>query len=174
MMSSVNPPNIQYLYITPISTPYPGYAVVLPHPDIIGKYIRKNFFGVKLGLDEYLIKAIDWRNKRYFELYGAEVPERIFHRKQSNSNTGVPGVNEVIKKVKKKSKTGPDKIYEIPCIIASIATVPGNDYQPASGTRTKVLSIAKYGRGEAIRLATEWRKEMELKLLTDTDCFKKE
>ena len=91
----------------------------------------------------------------------------MFHRKQSNSNTGIPGVNEVLKKVKKKSKTGPDKVYCVPCIIASIATVSGDGYQPTSGTKTKVLSIAKYGRGEAIRLATEWRKEMELKLLTE-------
>ena len=95
------------------------------------------------------------------------MPERVFHRKQSNSNTGIPGVNEVLKKVKKKSKTGPDKVYCVPCIIASIATVSGDGYQPASGTKTKVLSIAKYGRDEAIRLATEWRKEMELKLLTE-------
>jgi hypothetical protein len=166
-MSSGTFNSIQYSYITSISTPYPGYAVALPHPDIIGKYIRKNFFGVKLGLDEYLMQAVDWRNGKYFELYGTDVPERVFHRKQSNSNTGIPGVNEVVKKIKKKSKTGPDKIYSVPCIIASIATVPGDGYQPASGTKTKVLSIAKYGRDEAIRLATEWRKEMELKLLTE-------
>lgn len=166
-MPNVNSSSTQYSYITPISTPYPGYAVALPHPDVIGKYIRKNFFGVKLGSDEYLTKAVEWRNKQYFELYGTEVPERVFHRKQSNSNTGIPGVNEVLKKVKKKSKTGPDKVYCVPCIIASIATVSGDGYQPASGTKTKVLSIAKYGRGEAIRLATEWRKEMELKLLTE-------
>jgi len=166
-MPNANPDSTQYLYITPISTPYPGYAVALPQPDVIGKYIRKNFFGVKLGLDEYLTRAVEWRNKKYFELHGTEVPERVFHRKQSNSNTGIPGVNEVLKRVKKKSKTGPDKVYCVPCIIASIATVSGDGYQPASGTKKKVLSIAKYGRYEAIRLATEWRKEMELKLLTE-------
>jgi len=166
-MPNVDSDSAQYSYITPISTPYPGYAVALPHPDIIGKYIRKNFFGLKLGLDDYLMRAVIWRDKKYFELYGTDVPARVFHRKQSNSNTGIPGVNEVVKKIKKKSKTGPDKVYCVPCIIASIATVSGDDYHPASGTKTKVLSIAKYGRDEAIRLAAEWRKEMELKLLTE-------
>jgi hypothetical protein len=165
-MPNINSSSSRYAYITPITTPYPGYAVVLPHPEIIGKHIRKNFFGVKLKLDEYLMQAVAWRDKKYFELYGTNVPERTFHRKQNNSNTGIPGVNEVVKKIKKKSKTGPDKIYSVPCIIASIATISGDDYHRASGTRTKVLSIAKYGRDEAIRLATEWRKEMELKLIT--------
>lgn len=155
------------LYITPITEPYPGYAVQIPDPKIIGKYIRKNFFGLKFKNEEYLLQAISWRDKKYFELYRANVPERVFHRKQSNSGTGIVGVNEIVKKVKKKSKSGVDKVYEVPCIIASIATVPGADYRPAKGTRSKIFSIAKHGKDQAIKLAAEWRKEMELKLVNE-------
>lgn len=160
------------LYITPLTEPYPGYAVQIPDPESVGKYIRKNFFGLKFEKDEYLVQAIAWRNKKYFELYNAEVPERVFHRKQSNSSTGIVGVNDVVKKVKKKNKNGTEKIYEVPCIIASIATVPGEDYRRASGTRTKVFSIAKHGRDQAIKMATEWRKQMELSLVGEKKDFK--
>jgi hypothetical protein len=148
-------------YITTLSKPYNGYSVAIPHPERVGEYVRKNFCGVTWTQEEYLLAAIAWRDSTYREPYNGELPKRIFHRQQSNSKTKTPGVRRLEKLVVKKLKDGTVKKYCIPCIIAEISTPTGKDYERARGVKTKLFSIAKYGEGEAMRLAVQWRKTME-------------
>lgn len=151
-------------YITQISTPYAGYAVMIPLPGQPGKHARKNFFGVRLTLVAYLAAAIAWRDKRYRELHGCDIPERIFHQRQGNSSTEIVGVNKLVKKLKKTLQNGTVIRYDVPCIIAQIHTIPGTGHKRASGSKSRLFSIAKYGEAKAIELATEWRKQMERQL----------
>ncbi|MES3021695.1 MAG: hypothetical protein V4857_08940 [Pseudomonadota bacterium] len=152
-------------YITEIREPYQGYTVAIPRLGRPGEYLRKNFFGVRVTLDEHLAAAIQWRDEKYVELHGRHIPDRIFHKRQGNSNIEVVGVNKIVKTVKKKLKNGTIKVYSVPCIYAQIHTIPGKDYTRASGARSKLFSIAKYGEAEAIKLATAWRRQMEEQLI---------
>jgi hypothetical protein len=147
-------------YITALTTPYPGYAVVIPHPSVVGAQVRKNFFGVERTQEHYLQAAIAWRDRVYRRLYGGDLPQRSFHRQQANSNTSLPGISRVVKTVKKTLAGGMVATYLVPCIVAQVCTVPGANYQRARGFKSKVYSINKYGEAEAQRLATEWRARM--------------
>jgi hypothetical protein len=150
----------EHKYITAISTPYDGYAVVIPHPTIIGNHVRKHFFGVNQSQQAYLESAISWRDQMYATLYGCALPKRAFHRQQTNSSTEMPGVTHIVKIVKKKLGNGTIKEYFVPCIMAQVFTIPGKDYVKPRGGKSKLYSIKKYGEEEAVRLAIEWRNNM--------------
>lgn len=152
-----------------MTTPYMGYAVAIPHPTHLKKYVRKNFFGLRKKPEEYLAAAIAWRDQQHFALYHREVPKRVFHRQQNNSRTDTAGVRYLEKILKKKLKDGSIAQYRVPCIIAEVWTKPGCNYARTSGSRSKIFSIKKYGEAEAIRLATDWRKQMESLLASGLD-----
>jgi hypothetical protein len=147
-------------YVTTITSPYPGYAVVIPHPTNVEEQVRKNFMGPALSQEEHLRDAIAWRDETYRQLHGGKPPQRVFHRQQLNSNTTFPGVSRNVKIVKKKRRDGTVAEYQVPCIIASICAVPGDNYKRSRGYKSKVYSINKYGEDEAIRLAVLWREHM--------------
>ena len=150
----------EHRYITKISTPYDGYAVVIPHPTKIGDHVRKNFFGVNRMQHDYLEAAIAWRDQTYSSLYGCALPQRVFHRQQENSTTKMPGVNRIEKTVRKKLRNGTVIQYRVACILAQIFIVPGKDYAKPRGSKSRLYSLKKYGEEEAIRLAVEWRQSM--------------
>ncbi|RZI40372.1 hypothetical protein EGT07_23810 [Herbaspirillum sp. HC18] len=166
---SLLPGQTEHKYITPICAPYPGYGVVIPHPERLGEYVRKNFCGKRKAQDEYLQAALAWRDQTYRELYKREVSQRVFHRTQANSTTDTPGVRRMEKVVKKKLKDGTFREYRVPCIMAEIFTIPGKDYKRARGSKSKIYSIAKYGEETAMKLAKEWRRNMELSLFIAED-----
>lgn len=151
----------QERYLVRITAPRAGYMVSIPHPTQPGAYRRKNFVAVDSTECERLQQAIAWRDRTYQALYGTSVPPlRMFHRQQANSNTAIPGVTRVLKKNTKRRKDGTVAVYTVPCIVALICTVPGEDYARARGYKTKVYSIRKHGEEEARRLASEWRARM--------------
>lgn len=159
----------EHQYITVIRAPYPGYAVVIPHPERPGQHVRKKFFGTRKSLDEHLQDAIKWRDEAYFALHKQVIPARLFHHQQNNSKTATPGVRRVEKVVKKQLKDGSVARYRVACIVAEIWTKPGRDYQRPSGSKSKIYSISKYGEQEAMRLARDWRKQMERILAANSE-----
>jgi hypothetical protein len=132
-------------YITTIDG---GWLVSIPLPEN-KKNTHKSY---RPQTEKILKKAIEWRDKEYYRLYGKPVPMRVFHDRQKDTVTGIPGVRYTIKKVKNKS----GKIYEIPVIIAEVHTVPGKNYARPKGSRSKIFSLNKYEWDEAIALASGW------------------
>lgn len=155
----------EYKYITTISTPYDGYAVAIPHPTKVGDHVRRNFFGMNRSQEDHLKVAIAWRDDTYAVLYGCALSQRVFHRRQANSKTDIPGVRRIDKIVEKKLRDGTVSQYRVPCILAEIFTIPGYAYARSSGSRSKVYSINKYGEEEAIKLAIAWRRSMIVTLV---------
>jgi hypothetical protein len=144
-------------YITPLKTPAPGFAVAVPNPG--GGYARRNCF-VSSGTQEAaLAKATRWRDAKHLALHGTPVSVRAFHETQANSTTGIVGVREKTKVVKKKLASGETRSYEVPVVIAELWLEPGRDGRRPHKSRSKVFSIAKHGRSVALALATAWRVE---------------
>ena len=145
-------------YITRLHAPVCGYRVAVPRPK--GGYALKNFMVVKT-LREALARAIAWRDATHLRLHGLPCPERVFHRKQANSNTHVPGVREVVKVVKNRTIAGGVNIVLVPVILAEIWLQPGKDGKRPRKSRSKLYSIKKHGRRRALAMAKAWRKQQE-------------
>jgi hypothetical protein len=144
-------------YITPLKTPAPGFAVAIPKPG--GGYARRNCFVGSGTVQDAIEAATKWRDAQYLALHGTPVPARAFHETQANSTSGIVGVREKIKVVKKKLASGETRLYEVPVVIAELWLEAGRDGRRPHKSRSKVFSIAKHGRSAALALATAWRAE---------------
>lgn len=144
-------------YITPLKTPAPGFAVAVPKPG--GGYARHNcFIGDGLAQDA-LEAATKWRDAKHLALHGLRVPVRAFHKNQANSTSGIIGVRQKTKVVKKKLARGETRMYEVPVVIAEVWLEPGRDCRRPHRPRSKVFSVKKHGLEVALELATQWRLE---------------
>lgn len=151
-------------YITTLQLPILGYMVQVPHPTDGGKFFRKAFRKVNGDLEALLKAAVIWRDAIYQQHYGQSIPHRVFHKKQANSVTGIPGVRKTVKTVKKKRVDGTIAEYKVPCLIAEIWVEPGKDGKKAQKSRSKIYSLNKYKEEVALLLAAHWRQEQEMLL----------
>jgi hypothetical protein len=103
--------------------------------------------------------ATKWRDTKHLALHGTPVPVRAFHETQANSTSGIVGVREKIKVVKKRLASGETRLYEVPVVIAELWLEPGRDGRQPHKSQSKVFSISKHGRSVALALATAWRVE---------------
>jgi len=150
----------EHKFVTAIATPSSGYRVAIPHPTVVGKLVGKNFLIKRQTQTERLAAALEWRDATYKKLYRMAPPVRSFHRQQENSNTSLPGVSLIEKNSKKRLADGKIAAYATLCVIARVFTIPGSNYAPPRGCKTKLYSVRKYGEDEALRLAVEWRARM--------------
>ena len=137
-------------YITTI----PGALLVaIPAP---GRFVTKTFRATEFdAVDSLMSAAVGWRDAEWKNLFGGEVPARSFHSNpRTGSATGVPGVRRVVKRVRKNSN-----VYEVPCVLAEIHTIPGLNYTRPKGSRSRLFSLNKYDFDEAVALAFAWRQE---------------
>lgn len=148
-------------YITRIERPYPGYLVRIPHPGEKETFSHKSFCKLEGDMSALLRAAVEWRDVTYQKLYGETTPKRVFHKKQVNSSTSLPGIRKTIKVVKKKRRDGTTAMYEVPCLIAEIWLQPGKNGGRARKSRSKVYSLNKYPEEEALAMAIRWRREQE-------------
>jgi len=144
-------------YITPLKTPAPGYAVAVPKPG--GGYARHNCFIGDGSAQGALEAATKWRDEKHLALHGLSVPVRAFHKKQANSTSGIIGVRQKTKVVKKKLASGETRLYEVPVVIAQVWLEPGLDRRRPHKSQSKVFSVKKHGLEVALELATQWRLE---------------
>ena len=121
----------------------------------------KNFCGQKRPLDFYLAKAIAWRDATYTHLYGAVVPKIFFHKRQNNSNTGIPGVRRAIKVNKKTLKSGEVRVYCVPCVVVQVQSTQELEEGPRRRVQSKVFSINKFGEAGALDRAIAWRNAVQ-------------
>ena len=145
-------------YITRKYTPRRGYRVAVPRPE--GGFARKDFYA-ETTLREALTRAVAWRDATHLRLHGLPCPERVFHRKQTNSSTRIPGVREVVKVVKTRTTAGGVSSVLVPVILAEIWLQPGKDGERPRKSRSKLYSIKKHGRRRALAMAKAWRKQQE-------------
>jgi hypothetical protein len=122
-----------------------------------GRLITKTF---RRQTPESLQKAIKWRDRAYWRLFGKPVPNRVFHSAQKDTATGFPGVRFQLRKLKNRK----GKPYTIPVIIAEVFTIPGEDYVRPKGSKSRSFSLNIYDWDEAIALGVAWRSEMIEKL----------
>jgi hypothetical protein len=101
--------------------------------------------------------ATKWRDAKHLALHGTPVPVRAFQKTQAYSTSGIVGVREKIKLAKKRLASGETRLYEVPVVIAELWLEPGRDGRRPHKSRSKVLSVSKYGRCMALALATAWR-----------------
>jgi hypothetical protein len=141
-------------YITPLTTPRPGYRVAIPKPG--GGFAYRILTRATTAAP--LRAARQWRDETYSQLYQSPIPTRLFHKRQSNSATGVVGVRRVIKRVKKRRADGAIGISQVAGILAVVWLMPGKNYARPTRSRSKFFSIAKWGAREALRLAALWRR----------------
>ena len=146
-------------YITAWKTPVAGYAVRIPNPAADGEVVQRNFKGASRTLAEHLVAARTWRDETYLKLYGVSLPQRVFHRQQANSQTGVAGVRLVIKKT--RSRHNRDIVYEVPTYVAEVWLQPGQANEKPRRSRGRLFSIKKYCETEAFALAFAFRASAE-------------
>jgi hypothetical protein len=142
-------------YITPLKTPAPGFAVAVPKP--VGGYARRNCFVGNGTVQDAVEAATNRRDAKHLALHGTPVPVRASQKTQANSTSGIVGVREKIKLAKKRLASGETRLYEVPVVIAELWLEPGRDGRRPHKSRSKVLSVSKYGRCMALALATAWR-----------------
>jgi predicted heme/steroid binding protein len=144
-------------YITSLKTPAPGFAVAVPKPG--GGYARRNCLVCNGTVQDAVEAATKWHDTKHLALHGTPVPVRAFHETQANSTSGIVGVREKIKVVKKRLASGETRLYEVPVVIAELWLEPGRDGRQPHKSQSKVFSISKHGRSVALALATAWRVE---------------
>jgi hypothetical protein len=155
-------------YITTLTKPSAGFAVAVPKPG--GGFARRNFLNAASSFDSLLQAALAWRDEKHRELHGHDVPVRAFHHRQANSITGVSGVRQCVKQVKKTMVSGEIRSYKVQVVIAEVWLEPGANRRRPSGSRSKVFSINKHGLETALLLATQWRSE-QCRLLSEVELF---
>ncbi|MEC5218635.1 hypothetical protein RCH09_003609 [Actimicrobium sp. GrIS 1.19] len=150
-----------HAYITKLLTPIPGYLVAVP--DNAGqKYRRKAFRSKTRPADELLAAAVAWRDRQLAGATGQAMPPvRVFHKRQRNGKTGIPGVRKITKVIKKRTRDGTVRQYRIDCILAVVWLTPGKAGRPPRDARSKVFSLNKYTQADALALAAAWRAEQE-------------
>jgi sulfur relay (sulfurtransferase) DsrC/TusE family protein len=151
-------------YITTLKPPIPGYLVRIPVPGDEDKFLQKAFRKVDGDMAQLLAAAIAWRDAMCQQHWGITAPHRVFHKKQANSSTGIPGVRKFVKTVKKQRTDGTVAEYKIPCVIAEVWLEPGKNGRRATKSRSKVFSLNKFSEEDAFLLAVTWREEQEMLL----------
>jgi hypothetical protein len=142
-----------------ITTLEGGWLVAVP---IAGKRaVTKTFRGSSDERDALLAKAVAWRDRAHRRLLGGPVPARSFNeRARESSATGEPGVRLVNKLIRKRTRAGGVKHYEVPFVLAEVHTIKGCNYRRPKGSRSRIWSLNKYDFEEAIALAVAWRSMM--------------
>lgn len=152
-------------YITTLSPPLPGYLVRIPDVARSGKYRQKAFRSKTIEPHDLLKAAIKWRDEILLVQTGTPtIPYRVFHERQANSRTGIPGIRKIRKKVLKKKTDGTATTYFIDCIIAEIWLIPGKAGKRPTQSRSRVFSLNKYTEQEALLMAIQWREDQICRL----------
>lgn len=139
-------------YITTLS----GGGLLVAIPTNGKRALTKTFRPIGSELEAQILeRATKWRDRAWMRLYGEVVPARSFHTNaRESSATGIPGVRVITKRVKKGKKA-----YIVPCVIAEVATIAGENYKRPTGWISRLYSLNKYELEEAVALARAWREE---------------
>ena len=136
-------------------------SVLVAIPDADGKRGPTKQFNPAEGetSDQLIERAKRWRDSEWAKRHGGVVPEKSYHKRaREGSETQVPGVIVVHRKLEKEGK-----VCNVPYVFARIDVPAEGSNDQALVRKTKTYAINKYGRDEAIKLATEWR-EQQIKL----------